>query len=102
MPTPASQPEPQAFGSPVPTNRVRPCLSFGSSSIDAVLLCSNPADTYCHFVESARASFVRQTPPLAFAIQRVHWPPLALALPPQFGSIATCAMRPLKSGVPAL
>ena len=60
-----------------------------------MLLCSNPFETYSHFGLASRALFVRQTPPFAFAIQSVHWP---FAL--QFGSIATCAMRPLKFGVP--
>jgi len=117
-PTPASQPEPHAFGSPVPTQSVSLCLSFGSSWIDAVLLCSKTRDRYFHWGLFASASSVRQTPPFAFAIQRRQDPPPSLPLPwsefeprsfflplpfePQLGSIASWAMRPLKLGVPAV
>ena len=60
-------------------------------------MCSKSLETYCHLGVASSASFVRHTPPFAFAIQRVQRP-----FSRQSGSIATCAIRPLKSGVPAL
>ena len=95
-PTPASQPLPHAFGSPVPTQSVFALESFGSSSIVEVFWCSNPWETNCQLGVAASAFSVSQTPPFALEIQRRQ------LLASQLGSMAPPVLRPLKFSVPAL
>src|SRR5918999_4714162 len=108
MPTPASQPDAQPLFSPVPAQSVLARLSFGSSSSAPMLLCSNSRESHFQFGSRASALFVRQTPPPALAIQSRQLPPppssSSSSSPPfpQFGSMAPCVMRPLKSRVLAL
>jgi len=90
------QPLPHALGSPVPAQRVFDDRSLGSSASAATLLCSKVWETYDHSGSSASASFVRQTPPPAFASQRRQLPAT------QYGSISTAIERPAKLSVFAL
>src|SRR5918992_3589624 len=109
MPTPASQPDAQPLSSPVPAHSVLARRSFGSSSSEPMLLCSNSIDRYFQFGWRASALFVRHTPPPAFAIHSRQLPPppssSSSSSPPplpQFGSMTPWVMRPLKSRVLAL
>ena len=84
------------MGSPVPAQMVLWFASFGSRSSDETLFCEKCCETNSHSGSGASASSVRQTPPLALAIQRVQSPGT------QSGEIAAWTVRPLKFSVPAL
>src|SRR6476659_284931 len=103
MPTPASQPEPQRFASPVPRYSVSCFLSPGSSVRTPTEFWSSSFGlTWCQSGLPSLALSVRQTPPPAAPSHRRH-EPLAL----QSGSTTSAVVRlavvfvsPLKARTP--
>jgi hypothetical protein len=72
-PTPASE-SPEPFGSPVPTYRVFPLGSVGSTAIDPIASDVKPFDIAVHVGGFASASSVRQMPPPAAPTHKRQFP----------------------------
>src|SRR3954467_14963393 len=87
IPVPAAE-SPDAFASPVPTYRVLPVASFGSSVIELPDWMPKSEERNSQLGCPASAFFVRHTPPPAAKTQRRQWPGA------HAGSIAIAVIRP--------